>query len=1791
MAISLNTISPLSYNEWLAQQDTLSSALTKVKYNEYLTDWFQEQYFKKELNKDNLKKDYVQLVKDLSFLFGQNEKDQFLADIDYTNEEELVFAIPFFAKKLKEIAIVLSKKREAVKEAKLRYNLIGSNTGLEKLLNEYILRGFTNTENSITQVPASPLLEFFPDLSAVKDNFFIEIEELHDPNNYFDSDPEVSINEYVDIDDLVDQIPFENLNEKEIAALVASRFLPKVAPTPLSKIFNQYLISQEIGITDTFSLSSLSALINNQIMATEKYMGEPVYGLTALRLKDVYLPDEILSINLPQGNSWFLWPSGEKIIDGLAFNNLFNPIPINQSNLLNSGAVAGTNLENSDLFFTDKNGRVEGAWLNSTVDEKVKDTLRLTIGRSSYKEFIYPFVGFKISARGNDFTGYDINDDFNETFNRLSREKKKEITEKYYTSVLPNTSVNPIYLNQTKLAEQGAYAAKFSDEADLITKKNKTDEIKDVYSDINDGDLEEAFLYKFVNTDLPIRAGANDVHWPIQVFDSNQGFNQEITIKEDTCVPLNLRDINVNETMLGAVAGLDFNSSDIIYKISNLDGEPIEAAWLGTQSIPNLDILTNAIPVYSTSAVKCAQYIEGPVQLGLSTSIGPNQKISFIWGDEDTPIDQVFRFIQHAETCPYGKEEHDYYQDQDYRSINPLNIKSHWNDCNCKSVFYSPIGHNGNNFTDYNAMCDFIFADPDGNGSDFAINTWTDTRNLDYRKSPQFAFYKLNENSKDQPVGWGEGSWKNGNNTPFILKRGRRYTYSRSSFRKSFFDTDQSPRLVAKYAYKNILGVVNVDNPLSLVIAIDVSKSQTMDLESVKSAVTRLVSKLFEKEQNQVQIAILTFGTFSSLVSYFSNNKNILDLYVRNINIPKDPSEYKTNIFNALNLINFIFNTNTLDGENNVFSFRDICANLNFVVANPFDQSTQLNTPFPNASKKVLFFTNGVENIPEGLSLDVADKLKSEGVKFYVADVGAKDLEKTLNPAIASNFSSYYNYQKYLISGDGDSETFGDYLAYRLSDQSPIRPSWNKAIRTPDGNWAGTTESSDMSLYPGDYLIYVHRDLVSYDSNVSQSSFSHPSLSFTINVKLDGWDYDNGYFSLSAIGPRYGAKPFWGKVYTQPQDFKDENFNKEIMSMGGNARFLDGYAPLFQPDVSDMVLRTGDFIRYKRVKDEDLKWVQPLNFVVNLSAFFWKKIRFLKDISNLKDFIVGDKIQFFAEPTGEPSDIILESYSSFNPAYYNYYAREGFTYTQDLFYRKRCGDTFAVFNTAVEISPTEPYVNILNTHFPTVATISYPSKSVTEKQTGKYLLPDKLGTPTYRGKGYTIEIDNDNLSKIDSLSAERMFYDLNKFGPRNRGLTKRDQITPTKITSIDNTWIYEPYGRGERSGIVFNPKLNQKFTPYQTSYEIENENKYGLSRQSDKFQFWKIKLNDDGTKQLTWDDKDFPLTYRNELLIDYYEKKKEKLLVNKGELVQWRTDIFGFDYGLYKQTAPNTIEDLDVWFKADTGTLSAINPERITANGGNVIAWLDQSSNNNHAYSFSSGLPAISSSFISFTNSPTLSVGYMNGNSVIYFDGTAALHLNYNLINESELSVFVVGQFLETNTEFALNNSQPLLSIALSTDPTLYNNQYFTNETFAIYQENGSNAFGFGNPYIDSENLLLSGQSLKMNYSIDKVDSIQIADNKFKLFEFIFTPEYAISYINKLKYLDTNDIGGPLNKPLYAVESLNRSNGLWLGSYGGGQFLTKCAIAEVIIYRKVLSNRQRLSIQNYIFDKYNLRVD
>jgi hypothetical protein len=1506
MSVSLSTNSPLSYKEWLSYQSIKDTETSESSYNSYLRDWYNKQTTLYQT--PSLKENYLQLVKDLSFLFGKKEKDLFLSQIDYNNDDDLIIAIPYFAKKLKEIAKILSYKRESVKRAKLKYNLIGSNEGLEKLLYEYILKGYTNKDDETSPIPSHVIETYFPDLSAVKDSFYVEIEELHDPSTYHDSDPTIDVKNYIDSSVLDNILPFDSgdLSEDEILGILGTRFLPRVVDTPLSRIFKQYLT--DIPTLSTVSLSSTGyQRIHNEMSASQKYLAETFYGLTAVRLNEINIPDKVLTLDMEPGNNWFLWPSGDRIFNETLFNNIFSPIKINESSFLACSATAGQDYTNSDLIFTDKNGTIEGAWLKGTYTENTSAIVSLNLQYGKTKEFLFPYVGFKINSKNLTWNGYNLNDDDYNFFESLDGSVQQQLLQTYYSASFSNSASLPMYLNQTSLVENGALAAQFSDEADIITRRNNSTITLSSYADNILGATEQAYLYKFTKTDLPISVGATSIYWPLQTFDGTT--NIPLTLKSDRCLPVNLSYTNPSKTVPGAVAGFDFGSSDVIYKLDAKTSEPSEAAWLGAGSVSNLESLNGKYKIYDNVAEKCAVAVEGPVQGSLSTKIGPLERISFVWMDEDTPADEVFKYYEHSADCKYAKTApHDYYNNQDFLNPNPIKNLNDWTKCSCRSTRYSPIGNEGKTLKEYNAVADYLFADPDGLGADFALNSWSDTRGLNPYQSPQFSFYRLDSNGNlDRGIGWGPGKWQTGDGSPMILKTGRRYTYYRSSLRKdrstSYYGNNvESPYLIVNYPYKNIKGICSGITDTDLIIIVDISRSQRNDIEDVKEAIKKIAEQILSPgRQANIQIGLIVFAKDSSTISYLTPEKTVIQLYLSQINIAQEYPGYRTDISSALSLADYLlYNRLPITDETQTTIIKNLCGNLNGTIVTNSKQVKVYNNPQPLADKKILIFSDGQENENIGGAIPEAQYLIKKGVQINAVDIGLLSYNNSIMEQLVDSSSNYFNLQKYLDSGDGDIQTFVQYITRKIAGCDNFVPTWYKAVRGSDGAWVGTSQISDMVLYPGDYLMYIHRDGVGYTASTGNASFTQPSISFTMNIKLDGWDYTNVLYSPLHIGSSFGAKPFWGKVYnTEDYDSTtlDNRFTKTINYFGGQVRFFDDYVPIHQPEVSTLTLKQGDFCQYIRKGYKDIKWNQPTTFEVSLTANQWNKLVFYKDTSNLVELLRNNTIDSIGYGINEPSSILLESFSQFRPAKYNYYARNKLTYKQDLYYNSRCPTSFVVFNTGAVIQPVQPYANLDNRFYPTIATVSYPELAVTERQVGEYLLPEKLGTPSYRGRGYTIDIDGANLSLFDSLSVDRIFPDPNKYGPRTRGLTKNDQLAPVTITDIDSRWMMEDYNSGTRAGVIVGTIENQKFTPYQTSYEIKGKNYFGLFRQGefDNFQFWTPP--DPGI----WNaPTKYPLTYRNEVLSSSYINRVEGLLVNKGGLEVWRNDIFGNNYGLYK---------------------------------------------------------------------------------------------------------------------------------------------------------------------------------------------------------------------------------------------------------------------------------------------------
>jgi hypothetical protein len=1495
--------SPYSYNRWFSLQDNILNNDPQKLYMEYLKNW----YFinNKQLIdvKQKTKEEYIQLLKNLSFFFNKDEKDKFLQSIDYNNNEELIYNIPLFAKKLKEIAKVLNSKRNSLKNSKLKNNLIGSNDGVETLFYEYLLRSFTKNDNSMTQLPTASLKYNFPSLSAVGENFFIEIEELYDTNNYLDSDPDVNVSEYLSVDSIIEEYLSEDLTENQLIGILNSRFVPRVANNSLSKVYQAYLTSltgfDDEGDQDSNNIDDeKTKLINYQINASEKYMGDTLYGLTAIKLKDLNLPDFLLSTDFLDGNNWFIWPSGSKIIDDTFGENYLSPILINDSNLVNSGATGGSSYKDSDLIFTDKNGVVEGAWLRGPRTYSQNVSTSVNILPSNVREFIYPYVGYNLTTKGLNWIGHSLVDHDYRNYDLLTNEQKINLLTNYYTQSLPLSTSNSFYLNQSTLIDNGSEAGDNTFNSDAILKrkhKTKLTQVSNLSTD--DIEIDAAFLYKFQKTDIPISLGINNIYWPIKTLNSDE--NIPITIKNDHSLPVHLTNLKIAEVMSGAIAGLTFDDSDIIYKLNNRYSEPIEAAWLGSGSINNL-IFNNddSVKIYDNDAVFCAKYIDGPTQPALNLIVNPSEKVSFIWCDVDTKANKVFKYFDHAPNCKYGKTTHDYYNDQNYLNPEELNETNHWKKCSCKSVNYSPIGHIGDSPIEYNSSCDLLFADPEGLEKDFTFSSWKDTRGLNYKNSPQFAHFQL-DGGKDSPIGWGEGKWKTGNGKDFYLKTGRRYTYFRNSLRKDYsssFGGEPLPFYITKYPYKELKGVCdfNNNNCFDMFILFDISKSQKLSIDDTRNLVKNVSKTLLQNSNKNIQIGVIAFNKQTNIISYLTDSQGGLAFYVDNVNFQENFPTHRTDILNSIKLAEEYLFKKFPENASSTFDFNDLCRSLNNIVVDNISKSQSLNVPRESCAKKLLIISDGEENENTNQIINYAKYLKTDKkIEIYTVDIGLRSYNNNVMESVATDPTKYFNLEGYLKEGNGDVLTFSNILASNIGGCTSVVPSWRKAIKDSSGVWTSTNEKSDMVLNPGDFLVYVHASQIDYTGEDLGSSFTQNGISFTFNSKLNGWDYDLKKFDSGFVGEIYGGKPFWGVSDTTPK--VDKIFEKESNHFSGQLRFFNDYVPIRQPEISNMVIENGSFIQYFRRKNTSFDWIQPITLTTTLSDYQWNKIDFYRHISNLSEILKNGEFDFYGESGDEKSDMLLESYSNFNISRYNYFARKPFLYTQDLYNKDRCENTFVIFNTGAVITPLEPYCNLLNIHYPTIATISIPKLMVSEKYFGGYLNPINLGVPYYRGKGYSIEIDKNQITLYDSTSAERTFLDPNKYANRNRGLTKKDQISPAVIKNVNNTWMVDSFNSGNRMGMHINTLENQKFTPYQTSYETLGKNNNGVTRQDDLIEFWNNELH------AIWnDEKNYPLTFRKELMAQTYELRKTGLLVDRGIMTDWRTDIFGNEYGLFK---------------------------------------------------------------------------------------------------------------------------------------------------------------------------------------------------------------------------------------------------------------------------------------------------
>lgn len=311
--------SPYSFQEWIKRNVGLLPTQYVTDYNKYIQNWYKINANIKNTTStvNNIKELYKTFIRQISISYKDENEERLFTDIDFNNEFELASVVPLISRKLKAIAAYYASKRDSVKPAKLKYNMTGTNKAIERILYQYILRSFTKYPYNFT-VNDQSLTNSFSALSAICNNFEVQVEELYDENTYFDSSSNVPISAYDNFSTANTFNVFSNLTTDVLKALYETRYYDNtISESLISDLDYLFQVISSGKVIDpstspgytpttTYSLTSFIDYISgDQIksyydpLLASKYLGSDYYALSTDSLGNVAASGRYLIADAP----------------------------------------------------------------------------------------------------------------------------------------------------------------------------------------------------------------------------------------------------------------------------------------------------------------------------------------------------------------------------------------------------------------------------------------------------------------------------------------------------------------------------------------------------------------------------------------------------------------------------------------------------------------------------------------------------------------------------------------------------------------------------------------------------------------------------------------------------------------------------------------------------------------------------------------------------------------------------------------------------------------------------------------------------------------------------------------------------------------------------------------------------------------------------------------------------------------------------------------------------------------------------------------------------------------------------------------------------------------------------------------------------------------------------------------------------------------------------------------------------------------------------------------------------
>lgn len=299
---------PFSFLNFLKYSGSNTKDINELDlYTEYLKIWEATSNITVRGSKFDIKNQFISFLSEIKLVFLTPEERRFFNNLDLDNNEHLTIAVPFFSRKIKEIALYFKKKRDNIPNSLLSTKVKGTAQGVKKFIDEEITNIYTGDD-------VSDKLTIPENINDFLNNINIEVEQVYDNfNDYYDLDPnkspafynstsdsradffsantnEINVSDYSSAEQsIINILNEQKLQLKEIPGLRVTFNTSDITYVEPSR-FNEY---KNTGISSDLNFTSRKLL-------PERFMGTDVYYVSSNNSTYVY--EKLFDATFPYRN-------------------------------------------------------------------------------------------------------------------------------------------------------------------------------------------------------------------------------------------------------------------------------------------------------------------------------------------------------------------------------------------------------------------------------------------------------------------------------------------------------------------------------------------------------------------------------------------------------------------------------------------------------------------------------------------------------------------------------------------------------------------------------------------------------------------------------------------------------------------------------------------------------------------------------------------------------------------------------------------------------------------------------------------------------------------------------------------------------------------------------------------------------------------------------------------------------------------------------------------------------------------------------------------------------------------------------------------------------------------------------------------------------------------------------------------------------------------------------------------------------------------------------------------------